>query len=513
MSGLFFALRGLADPSPLDLHAPASIFSVTMQKSRTSLANLLLDAAGGVDLLIDDRGDTYASLCEPGRTRLLRLHGREFRLWLAERGHALTGQVPGSGALSAALLLLEARAQKGRKVVLWNRVARGPDGAIWLDLADGRAVRITAQGFGLVADPPVLFRRFSHQEPLPAPAPAGDLRGLDAFLNLRDADDTILFYTSLVAALVPDIPQPLLILHGPQGAAKTTTARLRRRLIDPSAMATVLVRREISELVQALDHHYMPILDNLSSLSAWQEEVLCQAATGGGFTKRALYSDQEDVLFRFRRPLVLTGISLPSAAPDLLDRALLIDLERIPVSRRRDERVLWGEFERERPALLGGLLGALSQAMRIEPALALPGLQRMADFTRFGAAAAEALGFGAERFCQALAANAVRQGEEVVEDDPVAEAVQVLVGRVGCFSGSATDLLAALQRVASPQGQAGLPRHAAELGKRLNRLRAPLSELGIQVRWQRQAGGNRQRCWILEGRAGDDVIDSNLPSP
>src|SRR5207302_2001217 len=104
----------------------------------------------------------------------------------------------------------------------------------------------------------------------------------------------------------------------------------------------------------ALDHHYMPILDNLSGLSALQEEVLCQAATGGGFTKRALYSDQDDVLFLFRRPLVLTGISLPSAAPDLLDRALLIELDRITPAQRRDELGLWQDFEQARPMLLSG---------------------------------------------------------------------------------------------------------------------------------------------------------------
>ncbi len=393
-----------------------------------------------------------------------------------------------------------------RRVTLWNRVARGEDQAIWLDLSDGSggAVRIDAEGFRRVAGPPPLFHRFSHQEPLPAPAPKGnprDLFGLCDFLNLQREEDTILFLSSLVVALRPDIPQPLLLLHGPQGAAKTTAAKLRRALLDPSAIPTLIVRRDIGELVQALDHHYMPILDNLSRLFPWQEEILCQAATDGAFTKRALFSDQEDVLFRFRRPLVLTGINLPSAAPDLLDRALLIDLERIPKTRRRDEAALWRSFERERPRLLSGLLAALSGAMRIEPDLCLPELYRMADFTRWGAAAALALGIPAERFCEALAGNAVRQGEEVLEDEPVAQAVRMLVHRHGDFSGTATELLAALALVSGPGEQKALPQRPADLGRRLNALRAPLGELGIQVRSLRDPGRERQRLWVIEGPA------------
>jgi hypothetical protein len=482
-----------------------------------SLASLLMKELADADLLLDERAQAHVLIHEKegGRCALMRLRGRPFRLWLTRRGFAATGQVPGSGVLSAVLQLLEAQAQEGRRVALWNRVARGPDRALWLDLADGsgRAVRVTAEGFGVVAGPPPLFHRFSHQQPLPVPASSGDLFGLCDLLNLQGEEDTILFLSSLVAALVPDIPQPLLVLHGPQGAAKTTAARLRRALVDPSAVPTVLVRRDVGELVQALDHHYMPILDNLCRLSPWQEEVLCQAATGGGFTKRALYSDQEDVLFRFCRPLVLTGINLPSAAPDLLDRTLLISLERIPAARRRDEAGLWRAFERERPRLLAGLLGALSRAMAIEPGLHLDGLTRMADFTRWGAAAAEALGLSAARFREVLAENGQRQGEGVLEDDPVAEAVRLLVQRRGRFCGTATELLAELTRGAERGGR-GLPRRAADLGKRLTGLRAPLAELGIEVRSLRETDRGRQRRWVIEGhRAMGEMAEGEECAP
>lgn len=465
-----------------------------MRKSE-SHPDLLLQAASQARLFLDERGEPYARVRDPAGPRLLRLHGHEFRVWLCSRCHDLSGQVIGAHAVSATLLLLEERARRAPRVLLWNRVGRDHGGAIWLDLGEGRAARVTSAGFEVSHDPPALFRRFSHQASLPDPAATGDLRRMNAFLNLQDADDEVLFYTSLVAALICDIPQPLLILHGPQGSAKTTTARLRRHLIDPSRLSTVMMRHEVGELVQVMDHHYMPVLDNLTRLSPWQADMLCQAATGGGFTKRALFTDQDDVMFRFCRPVVLTAINPPSAAPDLLDRAILIGLERISATGRRDERALWRAYEAARPGLLGGLLGALAEALRIERGLVLPELSRMADFSRYGAAAAEALGYGAERFVAALERNGERQGEEVAGADPVAAAVQELVLRGTEFAGTATELLAALVRVAGSGD--GLPRRGAELGKRLVSLRAPLRQIGIAVEFERRPGGNRERRWVV----------------
>ncbi|MDQ3477340.1 MAG: hypothetical protein M3492_13715 [Actinomycetota bacterium] len=44
---------------------------------------------------------------------------------------------------------------------------------------------------------------------------------------------------------------------------------------------------------------------------------------------------------------------------DLLDRAITVELPRIPDHERRLERDLWAAFEAERPALLGALLDAV----------------------------------------------------------------------------------------------------------------------------------------------------------
>ena len=50
--------------------------------------------------------------------------------------------------------------------------------------------------------------------------------------------------------------------------------------------------------------------------------------------------------------------------PDLLDRAIIIDLPRIPDDRRRSRREFWSAFEAARPRILGALLTAVSTALQ-----------------------------------------------------------------------------------------------------------------------------------------------------
>ena len=477
---------------------------------KPSLAESMVGIVEPSALLVDERGKVFARVPVGEHHELLSVRSRRFRQWLAERVHESQHRVPGSEAIASALTVIEGQAHKdAQRTTLWNRVARGPDGAIWLDMADpqSRAVRVDAKGWGVVANPPPLFRRFSHQRALPEPVHGGDAAELEDLLNLSSDADRILFGSSLVVALVPDIPQPILIVHGPQGSAKTSAAKIRRAIVDPSAVPTVAARRDNGELVQALDHHYMPVFDNLSTLSDWQSDLFCQASTGGGFTKRELYSDEDDVLFSFRRPLVLTGINLPSVAPDLLDRALLIRLERIAPDKRKEEAQLWTLVERAHPSILGGILDALSRALRLYDKIKVPRPPRLADFTRFGAAAAEALGYGAKQFIEAMRENVARQVEEVTSDDPVALAVRAFArDQAAPWAGTASELLMDMAEFASTREE-GWPKRAAELGRRLNVLRAPLADLGLRVWNERSPGGDRTRLWHV---ATDPAI--NVPT-
>jgi hypothetical protein len=191
----------------------------------------------------------------------------------------------------------------------------------------------------------------------------------------------------------------VLVLHGEQGSAKSTTARALRGLIDPHSMPLRAAPRDEQSLLVAAQNNWVVCLDNLSSLRVWQSDAVCRLATGGGFGTRKLYTNDEEVQIQVARPVTLNGIAAEMVnRSDLLDRAMTVALPVIPDTARRTEEDVWQELGQLRPLLLGALLDAASAGLRNLPGVTLPWLPRLADFVRWVEACGEALGWAPEEF-------------------------------------------------------------------------------------------------------------------
>lgn len=466
----------------------------------SSQKDQLVALAGDLELFNDDRDEPYARIEQDEHLETWRIGSGRFRVWLAHRFFQTEETAPSSSALNDAIQVIRGRALfDGERRELANRFT-WHNGVLWYDLADDewRAVRIDGDGWDLVPDPPPLFRRYSHQQPQVAPTPtdATDLPELlSPYINVeREGEALLLLSVWLVTALLAEVPRPILILFGPQGSAKTFVAKLLRRLIDPSETPMPRFPNNDAEMAQTLDHHAAPFFDNVSKLSQRQSDTLCRAVTGDGFTKRKLYTDNEDVLYSFKRVLLLNGINIPAQKPDLLDRSLLIRLNRIQEEHRQEEEELWNEFEQDRPLILGSMFKALSVAMAIRPSVDLGTLPRMADWTRWGYAVAEAIGLGGERFLEAYRSNQQAQNQEALASHPLGAAVTVFMEDRDQWSGTPSETLEQLEKVAEEESidtSAKLwPGAANWLRRRLNEVEPNLREDGIEI------GGTRgdDRC-------------------
>lgn len=478
-----------------------------------------------VELFHDPIGDSWARVEVHEHREIWSCQSRRFRQWLAGLVWDKEQNAPSSEALSSALNVIQAKARfDGPEHELHNRVARH-DGAIWYDLgdADWRAVRVDAHGWCVVESPPILFRRYAHQCPQVGPQRGGELRKLLSFVNVTDDDHRLLLLVYLVSCFIPDIPHPIPVLHGGQGAAKTTLVRMLRRIIDPSQTETLGPAKDPTEMVQQLSHHWAPYYDNITHLPQWMSDVLCRASTGGGFSKRKLYTDEEDIILSFRRCPALNGINIAAQQPDLLDRCLLFGLEPIPEHQRRDEEKLWEEFEAVRPLLVGAALDALSGAMKVKPDVRLERLPRMADFAIWGTAIALALGYSEQDFVNAIERNFSDRNEEILNSDVVAGAVRLLMESRCAWEGTPTQLLGDLDEVAARLKvnvrSKEWPKAPNTLTKRLNVLTGNLWTVGINVSHSRATGGRtisirRQdpKVEANDGRDGNDDVSSREPS-
>src|SRR5499427_1527114 len=316
---------------------------------------------------------------------------------------------------------------------------------LYLDLGDQswRAVEIDATGWRIIDSPPVRFRRAAGMQPLPMPMSGGSVEKLRSFLNVKTDADFVLAVAWLLAALRDLGPYPVLVLSGEQGSAKSTFSTILRALVDPNTAPLRALPREDRDLFIAANNGHVLAFDNVSGLPFWISDTLCRLATGGGFAVRQLYTDQDEVLFDACRPMILNGIEDIVARPDLADRAIFLTLEPIPEEQRRPEQELLAEFESMRALILGALLDAVTHGLRQLPRVRLDRLPRMADFARWSTACETAI-WPAGTFWTAYSSNRDEAVADVIEADPIANAVRALMAMRTRWTGTASDLLSAL---------------------------------------------------------------------
>jgi hypothetical protein len=409
-------------------------------------AQLLVAIAAEAELFHTPDGKAYATFPQAGHRETWSVRSSGFRQWLTWRFYESEGKPPGKQAMESAIALLEARARfDGPRHQVWVRVARGEDDAVYLDLGNENweAVKVTPEGWQVVADPPVRFLRPRGLGALPRPERGGSIDLMRPLVNVAEGDDWALFCSVLLAHLWPSGPYPVLVLQGEQGTGKSTLVELIRALVDPSTVPLRTAPRDLRDLAIAASNSWILAFDNLSHVPDWLSDGFCRLATGGGFGTRQLYTDDEEVLFQAQRPIILNGIEELATRDDLRDRSVILSLRPIRESTRREVAKLWSEARARLPRILGALLGAVSTAMRRLSEVRLHELPRMADFARLATAAEPGLGLEDGAFMGAYMGNRAEAIELSVQSSPLPQAVCKLAAE-GPWEGRATELLEAL---------------------------------------------------------------------
>jgi hypothetical protein len=404
---------------------------------------------------------------------------------------------------------------EGREEEVATRVA-SKNGMVYVDLADEawRAVEISVDGWRVISstDVPVRFVRSKGMLPLPEPVEGGpeDLEILRGLLNIGDSEvgerNWRLVCAWLVQAFSPTGPYPVLTVLGPQGAAKSTAQKILRNIVDPSSVPLRSAPRDEHNLFIDATSGWVIALDNMGSLPGWLSDALCRLATGGGFSTRRLYTDQDQILFSALRPTAVNGIGDVIARPDLLDRALIINLPPIPRESRKLEGVLEAEVEQIKPQVLGAIFSAVSAGLIERDSVVLESKPRMADFAVWGVATEEALGGAPSSFMAAYDASQDEAVETALESWPVAEVLWKFAanyqGEGNAWTGSPTELLHKLNDMVDDDAlkrSKVWPKQPNKLTEQLNRLAPSLVEVGVFViRGGSHKGGRKLRVFYEE---------------
>lgn len=471
-------------------------------------------------LFRDSYGDSFIAVNVDGVRQIWPCKSKQFRQWLSLIYWNTYKTALPSEARTSAINTIEGSASFEKQTIPLECRNAWIDGTLWYDLTNinWQAVKITKDGWEIVDNPPILFRRYVHHRPQVTPVVGGDVKLLLKYFNISDSKQRILILVHMVSVFIPDIAHPILLIHGPQGSCKSTFCRLYRLTGDPSVIEISSMPETHKELVQTIAHNSLLFFDNVSFISNAVSDILCKAVTGSSFPKRELYSDDDDIIYTFKRCLGINGINMVAMRPDLLERSIILELDRIDPKDRKQEKELMEEFRNDLPSIMGGIFDILVKALSIKPDIKLTEFPRMADFAIWGCAIAEALSIPRQEFLDAYKANVELQTDVVINENVVAS---TLIGfmkeeELSEWSGSGTKLLTKLTDYAKFNDidvyDKNWPKAPNILSRQLKIIQIDLSNAGYKISFK---GGREREVTIhrIEGALYMAPTPQNLELP
>ena len=369
---------------------------------------------------------------------------------------------------------------------------------VFYDTRAQATVKVDANGWLVIATPPI-FKHFPHQQRqvLPEKTDSRNLDILREFVNIEDDSDWLVFLVFAVSLFVPDDPTVLLCMNGDMGAGKSESLRMLIKLVDPSSLLDGMkMTWRVEDLVRYASKNVALFFDNVSKITDNQSDDLCKVCSGGALTARKLYTDDEEMVYHIRRPVLMSGIPRLIHRADLNDRSIILTVKRVPENKRKTQAELDACFQAVKPQILGTIFNVLSDAIGKYGSIQPKEHPRSADWYKTACAIAASLdGHSQAEF--ELAFKRVKDGqvEYALEESPVAMAAKFLVDKCGGeWHGTATKLLdfdvtLSKEKMTNEensfieylQEHPAWPKNASVLGKELARCRPILDTLGIDM--------------------------------
>ncbi len=419
--------------------------------------------------------------------------------WLKTTGISLSSEK----IRSLQFLCQAAAYESNQKIELWNRYCRKND-EIYLDLGkpDWSILKISKNSIETLPSDVIMFRRYAAMAEMPIDS-SGEKEDLEQYLNLvnlknedpeKEKENKLLYSVLLGPMMIPGFPHPIILVNGPQGSAKSSFSRSIRIIIDPSAVPLLSIPNKIENLVQTLSHNYAAFFDNVDAISDGYSDVFCRASTGEGIIKRQLYSDEEDIIFRYQRCVLLNGINISTTRSDFIDRSIQFELETIGPTQRKTENEIIQELENLTPKVGGYLVKTIQKALITHQYISkqlIGRLPRMADFAIWGEAVSRALGYQPLEFFNAYTARISDLSKSVISENAVAIELLDYLDKNDDFSKekpleiTPSELFDTLvegikARGADPKALR-FPGNAIQLSRKLNVLKPNFEAIGIKV--------------------------------
>lgn len=434
-----------------------------------------------IRLLRDNTGEPIAQIAD---REFVPVSSEDFKNFCFEAVLRTQNEVAEDALLRGMQRYAIVQARKIEKAPIWVRFGEAY-GKRYLNLADdaNTIVEIDANGWRVATDAPVIFRRGICQE-LPLPK-RGKIEDFCAFLNVQKDDMPFVLAWMVTAMYFPEQQCPILLLDGQAGSGKSSALKTIMGTIDPKVAILGGLPENESDLIAATYSAGAASFDNLSSIAKMSDQ-LCRLSTGGGLSKRRLWTDNESVNYRAMKPLLLAGIDPTFYKQDLSERIMRVTLKK-PDEYMEDEK--FNEtLEKDRAVWLGAILDLVSLCIREVPDVREV-KSRFATYVRIGSVVAKAMGYGDGWFAEAVRQKQTVEIADVALSDYVLMYVAWSIASAGTDSGCiSANSKAWLDRMTQEVREGtfdapwrDVPENAKQMGNRLMGAAPELEKRGVKI--------------------------------
>lgn len=229
-------------------------------------------------------------------------------------------------------------------------------------------------------------------------------------------------------------------------------------------------------------------------------DALCRMATGGGLSRRQLYTDDDEHIIDAKRPVILNGISDFVNRSDLADRCLFLNLPTISPKDRKSEAELNAQLVTVLPFVMADVFDCLQAILANQGKAKLECLPRLADFILWITAAEEILWLEPGSFYKMYSVNQDQANHVVLDSWLLTSHIEAFANNPKGWEGTASELLSLIrERTASDpmNDRFSLPKTPKVLSDQMRRFAPNFRKRGIDISFEQTAGGNSRRLILI----------------
>jgi len=443
----------------------------------------------------NDSSQVFALIENDDHLETIDLSSSLAKSWLRYSYYSQTRKSYSDEMYANALLLVKAKAIHGgaTREPAFNRISMVND-SLYYDLTtpDWKALKITKESVKVVSlnlSSPVFVRTQSQkQQFMPVYESKNSLDELLQLLRIPLAERQI-FKVHLISMFLEGFPIPIMSIVGEHGSIKSTISKSVKQIVDPSGAKTISLSRNTENLILSFHNRYCLCFDNVSKIDQITSDILCKAVTGDGNAKRKLYTDSDEIIYNYKRKIILNGISPNMEYPDLVDRNITYVTEKVSEDERMTEEEFDKKFDDLLPPVLGQIFQTLSDAMKIYDSVKkeIKQLPRMADFAIWGECISRTLDYDPLSFINHYKEKIKLHSLDTNDSYPIISIVEDMLRDKDSYEDTIQDFYNTIKVHAESKGidinsrHENLPKAPNKIKEHITRLKQNFRTVGLEI--------------------------------